>query len=151
MELRLRALHATAAALGIEPTERFRTVYGVVMDTTYENGTATLVVFADGTTSLYTSTGFGIIRGGGHAQVVRAGRSLLKLAEAHRSEFPPDASDDPPQVGHVTIRLLTFAGRVAVTEDESALGAGRSSVSPVFHQAHAVITELRRLEESGQT
>lgn len=151
MELRLQALHANAAVLNIEPSERFPNVFGVVMDTTYENGIATLVAFADGTTSLYTSTGFGIIGGGAHAQVVRAGRALLRSAEEHLHEFIPDRSDDPPQVGSVTIRLLTFASRVAATEEESSLGAGRSPLSPVFHEAHAVIAELRKIEESAQT
>lgn len=34
-------------------------VFGVIMDTTYPNGTATLIALADGTVSLYTSTGPG--------------------------------------------------------------------------------------------
>ena len=150
-ELRRRALHADAAVLGIEPSEHLENVFGVVMDTTYTNGVATLVAFADGTTSLYTSSGFGIIGGGAHPQVVRAGQSLLRSAKEHLQEFSPDASDEPPQVGSVTIRLLTFGRRVAATEDESLLGAGRSPLSSVFHAAHVVIAELRRIHESEHT
>ena len=48
----------------MQPTERFPNVFGVVMDMTYPSGVATLVTFADGTASLYTSTGGGIIGGG---------------------------------------------------------------------------------------
>jgi hypothetical protein len=151
VELRLRALHSDASELGMEPTERFPNVFGVVMDTTYPNGVATVVVFADGTASLYTSTGFGIIGGGGHSQVVRAGRALLRSAEDQRSAFLPDTSDESPPEGAVTIRLLTIDGRLAVTDEELVLGEGRSPVSPVFHAAHAVITELRQIDEAARS
>ena len=148
-ELRLQALRVDAAMLGIEPSAELRDVFGVVMDTTYTRGVATLVALADATTSLYTSTGFGIIGGGGHPQVVTAGQSLLRTAEEHLDHFGPDESDDPPPVGSVTIRLLTFERRLAATEDESLLGAGHRPLSQVFYAAHDVIAELRRIDEAG--
>ena len=148
VELRLRALQVTAAELGIEPTEGSPQVLGLVMDMTYPNGVATLVAFVDGTVSLYTSTGSGIIGGGSHPQVVTASRALLRIAEDHRSDFRPDTSDEPPPVGAVTIRVLTDHGRVAATEEEVVLGEGRSPLSPVFHAAHAVITEVRHIDEA---
>ena len=147
-ELRSRAVLADAADFGLE-TGPFDPVYGVVMDMTYPNGVATVVVFADGTTSLYTSTGFGIIGGGGHEQVVRAGQALLRVAAELRHDFAPDSSVEPPPQGKVTIRVLTREGRLAVTEDEQALGLDRSSFSPVFHAAQAVITELRLIDEAA--
>lgn len=150
VELRRRALHADASDYGMEPTERFPNVFGVVMDTTYPNGVVTLVAFADGTASLYTSTGFGIIGGGGHPQVVRAGRALLRAAEDQRSACLPDPSDEAPPEGAVTIRLLTYAGRMAVTEEEVVLGEGHSALSGVFHAAHGVITELRQIDEAAR-
>jgi hypothetical protein len=149
-ELRLRALHANPAELGMAPTERFPNVFGVVMDTTYPNGIATLVALADGTTSLYTNTGFGVIGGGSHANVVRAGRALLRAAEEHWARFVADDSDDPPPEGRVTLRLLTYEGRRSLTDYENALGEGRSDVSPIFHAAHAVIAELRQIDETRQ-
>ncbi len=147
-ELRLRALHADATDFGMAPTEQFPNVFGVIMDVAYPNGVATLVAFADGTVSLYTSTGSGIIGGGAHPQVVSASQALLRTVENHRSGFLPDPSDEPPPVGSVTIRLLTYRGRVAATEEEVVLGEGRSPLSPVFHAAHGVITELRQIDEA---
>src|SRR5690348_17043141 len=52
-------------------------LWGCVMDTGYPSGAATLVCLSDGTTSLYTSTGGGMIGGGAHEQVVRANAGLL--------------------------------------------------------------------------
>jgi hypothetical protein len=147
--LRLAALHADAQQLDMAPTAALPAVFGVVMDTTYPSGVVTLVAFADGATSLYTSTGFGIIGGGAHSQVVQAGRALLELAEAHRAAFDADPSDAPPPAGSVTIHLLTHTGRLATTEDEQHLGEGRSHLSPVFHAAHGVIAELYAIHDAA--
>lgn len=144
-ELRLRALQADAVELGLDAD---LDVFGVVVDMAYPNGVATLVAFADGTTSLYTSTGFGIIGGGAHPQVVDAGRALLRAAEEHRAAFAPDPSDDVPPEGFVTIRVRTAGGRLAATEAESELAQGTGPLSTVFHATHDVITQLRLLDEA---
>jgi hypothetical protein len=150
VELRRQALHTDPAEYGMEASELFPHVFGVVADMAFPNGIATVLAFADGTTSLYTSTGSGIIGGGGHPQVVRANRVLLRTAEDHLKAFEPDTSEDTPAEGSVTIRLLTFEGRLAITEDENVLGEGHSPASPVFHAVHGVITELRQIDEADR-
>ncbi|HEV3365230.1 MAG TPA: hypothetical protein VG795_14005 [Acidimicrobiia bacterium] len=147
-ELRLQALRADAVEYGMEPSDELPNVFGVVMDMAFPNGTATLVTFAEGTTSLYTSTGSGIIGGGGYQQVVQAAHTLLRTAEEHLDAFAPDTSVEPPAAGSVTIRVLTHKGRLAVTEDNNVLGEGHSPASPVFHAAHGVLTELRQIDEA---
>jgi hypothetical protein len=144
-DMRAMALSVGPASIGLRPSPEQPSVYGVVMDTTYDFGVMTLVAFADGTTSLYATTGFGVIGGGAHPQVVAANQRLLRAAEQHRSLFAPDPSDAAPPEGAVTIRLLTFEGRLSATEQEETLGGGHSPLSPLFHAAHAVITELRQL------
>jgi hypothetical protein len=146
-ELRLQALRADPDEYGMEPSDELPNVFGVVIDMAFPNGTATLVTFAEGTTSLYTTTGSGIIGGGGYPQVLRASRALLRTADNHLDAFAPDESVEPPAPGSVTIRVLTYKGRVAVTEDDDVLGEGRSPASPVFHAAHDVLTELRQIDE----
>ena len=47
------------------------------MEMAFPEGAATLVSLADGTTSMYTSTGGGVIGGGAHDAVVQAGRAFL--------------------------------------------------------------------------
>lgn len=147
-ELRLRALQAEPAELGLPDPDDELHVFGVTVDMSFPNGVATLVAFADGSTSLYTSTGFGIIGGGAHPEVAAASRELLRLAEEHRAACAPDASEDPPPQGFVTFRLRTPGGRLSATDDESVLASGDSPLSPVFHAAHDVITELRRIDEA---
>ena len=144
-DMRALALAIDPAEVGLQPSPELPSVFGVVMDTTYDSGVVTLVALADGTTSLYTTSGFGVIGGGAHPQVVAANYRLLRAAEAHRSVFGPDTSDAVPPPGAVTTRLLTFDGRFAATEQEETLGMGGSPLSPLFHAAHAVIGELRQI------
>jgi hypothetical protein len=64
IDLRTNAFGVDPAAIGLAPTGRLDRVYGVILDLGYPEGPATLVGFSDGTTSLYTSSGWGIIGGG---------------------------------------------------------------------------------------
>lgn len=73
------------------------------MDTRYPNGTATLVCLTDGTTSLYTSSGFGIIHGGGHEAVVRESVELLAGLASHQAEMAPSTDISLPRLGQTRI------------------------------------------------
>lgn len=98
----------------------------------------------DGTTSLYTSSAFGVIRPGTHPRVRRASEALLNTAQSQLGLFAPSATTGLRGVGQVALRALTFAGHAVVVATEDDLGHGRHPASPVFHAAHAVISELRR-------
>jgi len=123
-------------------------LWGCVMETGYPEGTATLVCLADGTTSLYTSSGFGIIGGHGHESVVRANSELLRLLGQHLAQMAPSSDQSLPSGGRTIIRALTTTGQRTFGDSENELGEGRSPMSPVFHRAHAVITQLRLIDEA---
>jgi hypothetical protein len=141
--LRTRALGVAPSSLGLFTGIGLPLVFGVVMDTTYDAGTATLVVLADGTVSLYTSTGGGVIGEGAHKQVAAAAQRCLQVAEDHLGEFAEDGSDSLPAAGGTLITLRTYSGPLSVRAPEDDLGHGRHPASPVFHAAHQVITALR--------
>lgn len=126
------------------------TPWGCVMDTGHRNGTATLVCLSDGTTSLYTSSGFGIIGGGGHRAVVDANAKLLAVLAEHQAEMSPSTDHSLPQFGRTIIRALTLEGQCVFESAENELGEGRSPLSPVFLSAHAVITQLRLIDEANR-
>jgi hypothetical protein len=67
--LRTRILDLDPASAGLAQGPQHQVVWGALMETGYLRGTATLVTLADGTTSLYLSTGGGIIGGGFRADV----------------------------------------------------------------------------------
>ena len=101
---------------------------------------------ADGTTSLYVSTGSGIIGGGFHQAVADANRAFLTCLAEHLTELRPD-TDDAALPG--TSRVMTYQDRLAAEAAEDDLGHGRHSLSPVFHAGHQVITQLRIIDEAS--
>jgi hypothetical protein len=139
------ALAVSPAELGLDSSSGSG-VWGFVMDTAMSpEQWHCLVVFADGTTSLYTSATFGVIGAGTHLGVRAASDSLLVTAGEHLDEFSPSSDTAIPPPGQVTLRALTFAGPRIVTAAEQELGHGRHQASPVFHAAHAVIAQIRQV------
>jgi hypothetical protein len=120
-------------------------VYGVLMDIGARNGIATVVSLADGTTSLYTSTGGGIIGGGGHDKVAMATRVLVLEAERCRSLLKPDWEDGGLADGEVRLIALTPTGRLAARAWADELAAGSHALSPLFVAANNVVTRLREM------
>jgi hypothetical protein len=131
-------------AAGLPRTER---VWGATMDVGMERGTYTLVSLADGTTSLYLSTGGGFIGAGAHPAVAAATRQFLAAVEGALDGFGPDPDDALPALGRVIIRALGWDGRRRVEGVEDDLGNGRDPWSALFHAAHGVITQVRLTQQ----
>ena len=110
IDLRTRAFGVDPAAIGLAPTERLDRVYGVILDLGYPEGPATLVGFSDGTTSLYTSSGWGVIGGGEHEVVAEATLRWLTVAESMIDDFEKADDSQLPQVGDVAFTVLTYDG-----------------------------------------
>lgn len=116
--------------------------YGVVMDTVYSSGAATLVALADGTTSLYLSSGGGTIGARQHESVAAATRRLVAMAEEAVDGIPSATDDAMPPPGAATIRVLTYGGPHAVTAPEDDFGNGRHELSSLFHAAQRRILAI---------
>ncbi|MCW2787289.1 MAG: hypothetical protein JWP74_3806 [Marmoricola sp.] len=146
--LRDQVLALDPAAAGLSAPFSPTGSWGCVMDTGYPGASVTLVGLSDGTTSLYTSSGFGIIGGGGHEAVVRATLVLLSVLDQHLGEMTPSHENALPAEGRTVIRALTTDGPRVFEASEDDLGNYRSVLSPVFHAAQAVISELRAIDEA---
>ena len=81
-------------------------VSGLVVDVRGEGGFATVVSLADGTTSMYTSTGGGMIGAGAHAAVAEATRHLLTLVQQNLSLFPTGDNRQLPPEGLVRFHVV---------------------------------------------
>jgi hypothetical protein len=147
-ELRAKALAVKPADLGLASSEYANAVWGVLMETGAKEGAAyTLVVLADGSTSLYFSTGGGIIGAGEYASVRAAGVTLIREASQMRTEAAPTATTPLPATGQVVFYLLSGGGTLRYSAPEQELGEGKNPFSNLFYSAHAVITEVRKYEE----
>lgn len=102
----------------------------VVMDWSMDSGAATLVAFDDGTTSLYTSTGGGVIGAGSHDAVRDAAGQFRAEAERMLTEFTVVPANDPfslPPANAVSFYVIT---------DSATLRAGPIEVSRLIAGDH---------------
>src|SRR5689334_9394559 len=72
LALRGKVLGLDPAEVAITASPRLPRVWAVLMETGYPGAVATLAALADGTTSLYLSSGGGMIGAGGHTRVAEA-------------------------------------------------------------------------------
>jgi hypothetical protein len=120
------------------------------MDMAFPGGVASLVSLGDGTTSLYTSTGGGVIGGGNHPPVVEATLAFLDAVGVYAPHFSTTDSDDLPDDGHIRFHALGFDGRRGVDALESDLQSRTHELWPLYYSGHQVITALRLATEGGQ-
>jgi hypothetical protein len=104
-----------------------------------------VVALADGTTSLYTSGGGGVIGAGAHERVASASARLLRLIEGELGRFEPTEDLDPPAADQTRFLALTYDGPMAAGGGSETLGAGSDPLSPIFSAGHMLIAELRNM------
>jgi hypothetical protein len=136
--------------VGIVRSQDNPNVWGVVMETGYPEGTATLVLLADGTTSLYLEGGGGIIGGGAHDLIEKATKAVVKDAENYYGSLTQTTSFPLPGVDNVRFFILTYSGAYTIEVNEDDLGEERHHLSPLFLNCHDVITLLRVTESLDQ-
>jgi hypothetical protein len=149
-KLREQALHVSAVDLELAPTESRPHVWGAIMELGYPTGIATLMALAEGTISLYFSSGGGVIGAGEHPTVRDAAEAFLDVVEDYVDEFPPVDATPTPRIGRVRLYVRTFSGTLGLEAMEDEMGQDLHPLSAVYHAGHAVITAIREASE-GQT
>ncbi len=139
LQLRSRILSLNPAEIGLTPSAEAPHVWGVLMETGYTVGTATLVSLADGTTSLYYSTGGGMLGSGEYTPVAEASKALVAQAENHLQQMSSTNEFPLPEVGQVRFTLLTYSGILSAEAPEKILASGTHPLSPLFAQAHETL------------
>ena len=146
-KLRDMALTTPPKEIGFDSSRADYKVYGVLMETGYPEGLATLVSLRDGTASLYLGHGGGVLGGISHEGVRKAATDFVKESEKYLGRMKGTKSFPYPAVGQVKFYLLTFDGVVTAEADENALGEGGHELSPLFYKGHEVLSQLRRMTE----
>jgi hypothetical protein len=142
---------------GLDPTEVGLSgegqpggVWGVVYELGLASATVTVIALADGTTSLYTTGGFGIVGGGAHPAVVVANRKLREAVAAKLEAFRPDPGSEPPGPDDLRVRALTTGGRLVADAAQADLLDGTHPLADLFFAGHAVITRLREIHQETE-
>ena len=147
--LRHQALSTQRTELGIPAPPPEAPAWGILMETGYPEATSTLLALSDGTTSLYLSSGGGVIGGHAHESVRQANVALLETANRFHEHLKLSESFPLPLTGHTLFYVLTDSGVLSGGGLEDDLGYGRHPLSPLFHAGHRVITQLRLISESA--
>jgi hypothetical protein len=147
LQLRSRILSLDPAEAGLSPSNTAPHVWGVLMETGYAVGTATLVSLADGTTSLNYSTGGGMLGSGEYTPVAKASKALVTQAENHLQHMSSADKFPMPEVGQVRFTLLTFSGLFTAKASEKSLASGTHPLSHLYNLGHETLTQLRLLAE----
>jgi hypothetical protein len=148
--LRNRTLNVTTAELGLTPDPK-APIHAVIMETGYPDAVATFACFGDGTVSLYVSTGGGVIGGGDHESVREACFEMLSITNKYAQDFigacEPVRTFPLPGEGEVLFYLATSDAVYRAQCREEALAGQRDPFSALFNNCHAVMTEVREIDE----
>ncbi len=142
-DLRNMFLAKSPRDFGIVSTQEHPRVWAVLMEMGYPEGTATLLAVVDGSVSLYTSTGGGILGAGGYPSVRRRAMHFLSTAEQYLEEFQKTSEYPLPGPGRTKFYLMTFSGTFTGDFDENALGEGHHKLSKLFYAGQDVLSDLR--------
>ncbi|REJ87880.1 MAG: hypothetical protein DWQ35_20810 [Planctomycetota bacterium] len=119
-------------------------IIALLMETGYPEAIASLVVVADGTTSLYFSNGGGIIGAGEHEAVRDASKAFLSSGAEYRTRATRVESFPPPKRDHVRFYFVTGNAIYSTEALENDLGNDRHDFSELFFHGHAVISAMQQ-------
>jgi hypothetical protein len=108
---------------------------------------ATIVSLADGTTSMYTTTGGGVIGAGQHEGPADASRRFLVALQAGLALFPPADICPLPGPDAVAFVVLTYAGIRRIETTTKRLAEPDDPLHVFWLAANEVIAETRLVSE----
>jgi hypothetical protein len=114
-----------------------------MLELRFMDSIASLVAVAEGSTSLYLSTGGGIIGGGEHEPVRKENRRFLALIEKTFEMFVPIDAPLPVLQGSVAFAVLTYEGLRGARDTEERMMQQQSPLWPAYYLGHEVIAALR--------
>jgi hypothetical protein len=119
-------------------------VHAVLMDWHVDKGTVTVMAAADGSASLYLSSGGGFIGGGQGVPAIReAALHAVALATSLRHHFDPTDTTPLPSLGDVTFYVTTGVDVHRAVAPEAKLRAGADPLAALGGAMQRIVTEYR--------
>jgi hypothetical protein len=150
-DLRRQLFDLDATELGFSPSLESPRVFVAVMDVGFPQGVATLVSMVDGTTSIYTSGGGGIIGTGEQEDVAAATRVYVTSTDQAIEHLHLTRDTGLPADGEVILRALTYDGAFAGVASVEDLQTGLHPLSRAYAAAQLVITAVRLVDDAPET
>lgn len=119
-------------------------VHAVLMDWNVGNGTTTVLAAADGSASIYLSSGGGYLGGGQKYPAIReAAFEAVRRATALLSQFKKTESFHLPAAGEVFFYLTTNTGSLIAIAKEGKLKDGSDALVALGAIMQQIITQYR--------
>lgn len=147
-DLRNRALQSTRTTLNLPPTADSTQAWGVLMDWGIPQGTATVVALADGSASVYLSSGGGFIGGEGHETIRKAAQRMVSVAREVQAQMKATTTYPLPKEGEVVFYSLTDNGVFTAHAAEEDLKSGQGSLSKLANAGQDVISQYRLIQNN---
>ena len=141
--LRDRLLTSSPKEVGLSGEDATAKVWGVLMEMALPNGVATLVSVHDGTASLYTTSGGGVL--GGYSARNEA-KQFVAEAEKHLKSMKLTKSFPYPEVGRLKFYVLTQDGVYTAEDAEKEITRQGHTLFPLFAAGNQVLTALRKAQ-----
>jgi len=147
LDLRAKLLAMSPADLKLKPTQHLPRVWAALLDWGLRGASATIAVVADGTVSMYTSAGGGMIGAGQHQQIHMPAARFLKTVEAIGDSLPPATEAPLPREGEAAIVALTYDGMRRRLVELKLLSA-KDPFARGWVAGQDLITALRELQDA---
>ena len=118
---------------------------GVIMETGYDRGIVTFAAMSDSSISIYFSWGGGMIGAGSHQRPAAAARNLAIGVARNMELFQKTSDTKAPKLGETKFFVLVDKDVLTASAKEQELQSGKHKLSPVFHAAQVVMSEVRKL------
>jgi hypothetical protein len=145
--IRNKLLTLDPGSVEITPTNEHPDVWGVLMEFVLSGSVVTLAGLVDGTTSLYFSSGGGILGSGNHPKVGTAAREMVGKAEDALERFQPVQEYPFPDEGRIRFYALTFNGVLTAECADKDVKDPQPGLSGVYAAAQDLITQVRLVHE----
>ena len=141
------ALGLDPARIELTPGEPWNGAIVAAMELAVDGSTATILSVADGSVSMYLSTGGGVIGAGEHVAVREEGRRFREALADSRGSLVPTTEFPLPGPGDVRFHAVLGDGRATAVATEVALRGGRHPLSPLYAAGQDLLTEIRLASE----
>jgi hypothetical protein len=150
LHLRNMAFQLVSDRLGSKSRSE-RATLAAIMEFVRPKAVVTLLAVADGTASLYFSSGGGVIGAGESESVQVATLDFIAAADRTGEEWK-QASDHPlPRDGFVTFHVIASGIMRSIEVSEDDLKLNDSRMSALFHKGHNLISIIRQHEDKRTT
>ncbi|MFB5650116.1 hypothetical protein ACE5IS_05675 [Leptospira wolffii] len=142
-ELRQLAFQTEYDDIGIKDPLGKTLVYGIILDLPAQRELATLTTFLSGDASIFLTSGASFIGGGGKERIQKSTvRFIQKYAYLWKQGKKVEGIPSP-DLDKVRFFFLTTQGTYYVEDSVQAIDKDVSSLTPIFDEAQAVISEIR--------